>query len=387
MGMNKTTQHAGLSSQDSGPRTQNSRLRTQDPGLSAQDCSVAIVAITGNGVNLALQIQASLPESVCYVPNRYRFAVALGAVGFERLGAVVPLLWNQYRGLVFIMATGIVVRQIATLLKHKAQDPAVVVLDERGQYAISLVSGHLGGANRLAEMVARITKGRAVITTASDVQNRPAIDLIAQELGLEIENHTMLSPVARSLLEDEPVWVYDSERRLEPYLKAGLNTVWLDEEAMTLDRERAGVGIWVSEYLAPEGLRCLILRPRNLVVGVGCNRDAPADEILDFLRNVFTREGLAVSSVRNLASIDIKSEERGILEASRLLGRPVHFYSRPDIEKMAVPNPSKVVLAHIGVESVCEATALLSAQSSELIVPKQKTANVTMAVARVGSPS
>jgi cobalt-precorrin 5A hydrolase len=308
-------------------------------------------------------------------------------VGFERLRAVVPLVWNQYRGLVFIMATGIVVRQIASLLKHKAQDPAVVVLDERGQYVISLVSGHLGGANRLAETVARITKGRAVITTASDVQNQPAIDLIAQELGLEIENHAMLSPVARRLLEDEPVWVYDPERRLEPHLKAGLNGVWLDEKPMTPGWDKAGVGIWVSEYLAPEGSQCLNLRPRNLVVGVGCNRGTPADEILNFLRSIFTRERLAVPSVRNLASIDIKSDESGILEAGRLLGRPVHFHSRLDIEKMAVPNPSRVVLAHIGVESVCEATALLSAQSSELIIPKQKAANVTMAVARVGSPS
>ena len=279
MGMVKT-------SQDPGPGTQH-------PGLSTQDYPLAVIAITRNGVNLALQIQASLPGSVCYVPNRYRFAMALGAVGFDRLRAVVPLIWRQYRALVFIMATGIVVRQIAPLLKHKTQDPAVVVLDERGQYVISLVSGHLGGANRLAETIARITKGQAVITTASDVQNRPAIDLIAQELGLEIENHEMLSSVARRLLEDEPVWLYDPERRLEPHLKAGLNMVWLDEKAMTPDRDRAGVGIWVSEYLAPEGLQCLILRPRNLVVGVGCNRDTPADEILDLLRSVFVREGVA----------------------------------------------------------------------------------------------
>jgi cobalt-precorrin 5A hydrolase len=349
--------------------------------------SVAVIAITRNGVNLALQIQAGLPGSVCYVPSKYRFAVALGAMGFERLRAVVPIIWSQYRSLIFIMATGIVIRQIAFLLKHKAQDPAVLVLDERGQHVISLVSGHLGGANRLAETVARITRGRAIITTASDVQNRPAIDLIAQELGLEIENYEMLSSVAHSLLEDEPVWVYDPQRRLELHLESRSNTVRLDEKEMAPGLDREGVGIWVSEYLTPEGLQCLILRPRNLVVGVGCNRNTAADEILDFLRSEFRREGLAVSSIRNLATVDIKSDEKGILEAGRLLGRPVLFYSRPDIQKMAVPNPSNAVLAHIGVESVCEATALLSSRSSELIVPKQKNANVTMAVARAGSPS
>jgi cobalt-precorrin 5A hydrolase len=359
----------------------------QHTAQGTQHHSVAVVAMTRNGVNLALQIQARLPGSICYVPRRHRFALDLGAVGFDRLREVVPLLWHQYRHLVFIMATGIVVRQIAALLNHKSIDPAVVVLDERGKYAISLVSGHLGGANRLAETIAAITNGQPVITTASDVQNRPAIDLIALELGLVIENSQMLSSVARSLLEEEAVWVVDPERRLEPYLKSELNTVRLDDQAIEPYHNRTGVGIWVSEYQPPEGVQCLMLRPRNLVVGVGCNRGASAEEILGLLSNTFERERLALLSIRNLASIDLKSDEGGILEAGRVLGRPVYFYSRQDIEKMAVPNPSRVVLACIGVESVCEATALLSAQSSELIIAKRKTANVTIAVARAAFPS
>jgi cobalt-precorrin 5A hydrolase len=318
---------------------------------------------------------------------RHRFALAMGAVGYDRLGVLVPVLWRQFKALIFIMATGIVVRQIAPLLKHKTLDPAVVVLDERGKFVISLVSGHLGGANRLAETIARITQGQAVITTASDVQDRPAIDLIAQELGLEIENPEMLSSVARSLLEDEPVWAYDPGGRLQAYLKSAFNIVWLDEKATASDHNPRGVGIWVSEYLAPGGFPCLLLRPQNLVVGLGCNRGTPAHEILDLLRTVFDREQLSALSIRNLASIDIKSDEKGILEAGRVLGRPVQFYSHQQLVNVAVPNPSRVVLAHVGVESVCEATALLSAQSSQLIIAKQRNANVTLAAARVGSPS
>jgi cobalt-precorrin 5A hydrolase len=347
----------------------------------------AVIAVTRNGVNLALQVRTGLPGSVCYVPTRHRFALALGAVGYDRLGTLIPELWSQFKALVFIMATGIVVRQIAPLLKHKTVDPAVVVLDERGKYVISLVSGHLGGANGLAEVIARITEGQAVITTASEVQDRPALDLIAQELGLGMENPEMLSAVARSLLEDEPVWVYDPEGWLRPPFEGALNITWLDEKAVASDHDTRGVGIWVSEYLAPTGLQCLLLRPRNLVVGVGCNRGSPAEEILDLLRTVFDRERLSLLSIRNLASIDVKSDEKGILEAARLLGRPVHFYSPQHLEKVAVPNPSPVVLAHVGVESVCEASALLSAQNSELLMAKQKTVNVTLAIARAGSPS
>jgi cobalt-precorrin 5A hydrolase len=349
--------------------------------------TIAIIAITRSGVNLALQIQASLPECVCYVPERHRFALAPGAVGFDRLRSVVPQLWCRFGALIFIMATGIVVRQIASLLKHKTLDPAVVVLDERGNYVISLVSGHLGGANRLAEEVALITGGQAVITTASDVQNRPAIDLIAQDRGLEIENPDMLSTVARHLLEYERVWVYDPERRLEACFKEEENIVRCEEEEVARGHDSGDAGIWVSDRLAPAGLPCLLLRPRNLVVGIGCNRGASADEILDLLRTAFHRERLSLLSIRNLASVDVKSDEPGILEAGRLLGRPVCFFSRLEIEKVAVPNPSPIVLAYIGVESVCEASALLSAQSNELIITKIKSANATLAAARVDSPS
>jgi|WetSurMetagenome_2_1015567.scaffolds.fasta_scaffold05992_7 cobalt-precorrin 5A hydrolase len=349
--------------------------------------SIAILALTRSGVDLALKIQTGFPGSACYVTKRHHFALAMGAEGFDRLGNVVPDLWHRFRALVFVMAAGIVVRHIAPLLKHKTQDPAVVVLDERGKFVISLISGHLGGANRLAEAVAQITGGQAVITTASDVQNRPAIDLIAQELGLEIENPEMLSPVARRFLEYERVWVFDPEGRLAPYFKDEENLVWSEAEAIASGPHEAGEGIWVSDRLAPEGLPCLLLRPRNLVVGIGCNRGTPVDEILDLMRSVFCRERLSLMSIRNLASVDLKADENGIIEAGRLLGRPARFYSRQQIEKVAVPNPSPTVLAHVGVESVCEATALLSAQSNRLIIAKQKTANVTLAVARVGFPS
>lgn len=337
-------------------------------------------------MKLALQIQAKLPGCVCYVPNRHSFALAMGAIGFDRLGAVVPPLWQHFRALVFIMATGIVVRQIAPLLKHKTLDPAVVVLDERGKFVISLVSGHLGGANRLASIIAEITNGQAVLTTASDVQKRPAIDLIAQQLGLNIENPVMLAPVARRLLEDELIWVYDPHHCLDLYLAEEEQILWLREMPTVSEDPLAEAGIWISEHQPPAGWPCLMLRPRTLVVGIGCNRGTPAEEILDLLISTFDRECLSLQSIRNLATVDVKADEEGILMTGRKLGRPLHFYSRQEIEKVAVPNPSALVLAHMGVESVCEATALVSAQSSELIVTKVKTANVTLAVARVGSP-
>lgn len=307
----------------------------------------------------------------------------MGAVGFSRVGAVFPEIWGKSSAIICIMATGIVVRQIAPLMKHKSVDPAVVVLDERGQFVISLLSGHLGGANRLAEEVAGLIGGQAVITTASDVQKKPALDLIAKRAGLEIENMDMLSRLARAVLEDEPVWIHDPDSRLAPFL--------LDQPNIfpfaSFDNRQGGVGLWVSERGAPaEEVAWLIFRPRNLSVGLGCNRGTGSDEILSLIKAVFENEGLSLLSIRNLSSIDIKSDEPGILEAARVLGRPVEFYSKEEIENIDVPNPSSVVAAHIGVLSVCEATALLSARSRKVLIEKKKSRNATLAVARVAFP-
>jgi cobalt-precorrin 5A hydrolase len=351
----------------------------------------AIVALTRHGVTLALQIQSRLPGSACYVPLRHRFALAMGARGFERLADVFRDLWPQCRAFVCIMATGIVVRHIAPLLRHKAEDPAVVVLDERGHFVISLVSGHLGGANRLAVEIAAITGGQPVITTASDVRNRPALDLIAREAALEIDNPAMLARLTRAFLEDEEVWVYDPDRRLAAYLGAAQNVRWVTAAGGPDALPSAdSVGIWVSEKLAPPGSTCLQLRPRNLVVGVGCNRGTGEDEILGLIHRVFIEAGLALASLRNLASVDLKADEPGLLETARRLGRPLRFFGQQDLETVEVPNPSSTVANHIGVASVCEAAALLSASDqgqSLILVPKHKTANATVAVARVESPS
>jgi cobalt-precorrin 5A hydrolase len=369
------------------------------------DAGIAIVAVTRHGVDLALKLRAKLPGSVCYVPDRHRFALAMGAQGFPRIGAVFREIWANHRALVCIMSTGIVVRLIAPLLHNKTSDPAVVVLDERGRFVISLVSGHLGGANHLAGQIAGIIGGQAVITTASDVRNKPAMDLIARETGLEVANAGMLIRASRAILEDEHLWIYDPESRLKPFLDEQSNIAWLPPSvnASDLTNTLSGYtvtpakpgsgsgtcagepifGIRVSEYLAPAGCDCLTLHPRNLVVGLGCNRGTPADEIMEFLQAVFQRENLSLLSIRNIASIDIKSGEAGILETANRLNRPVHFFSTKEIEGITVPNPSSVVDKHIGVKSVCEATALASAQSRTLVVEKRKTPNVTLAVARV----
>lgn len=381
------------------------------------ESSVAIVALTRAGGELALELASRFEGSDCFLPAWHGMQ---GCRSFDRLGDLLPGIWESYDGIVCIMAAGIVVRLIAPLLSHKTVDPAVVVVDENGEYAVSLVSGHLGGANLLAKKVAEKVGGRAVITTASDVRGKPAVDMVAVQEGFDIENIGMVKQISRAVLEDEATWIYDPGGRIRPFFESFPNVMCCpgsapskeespgicrsvrrgnsidsapvsspDWAGQTMEEHRfirSVPGVWASERLAPRRVRCLKLRPRNLVIGVGCNRSTASDEIVGLIRKVFLKFGLSLLSVRNLASVDLKADEQGIIEAAEILNRPIYFYSRDEAGKISVPNPSDMVGKHIGVQSVCEATAKLSARADEILVPKQKTANATVAVARVSSP-
>jgi cobalt-precorrin 5A hydrolase len=343
----------------------------------------AIFALTRRGAELAARISSQMEGSACFCSDRY--AGKPGMIPFARLSDVFRPAWLEYDRMVCIMSCGIAVRMAAPMLKHKTRDPAVVVVDQDGAFAISLLAGHIGGANELARQVAAMTGGRAVITTASDIQEKPAVDLAVQRAGLLIENIEMVARVQAAILDEEPLWIFDPERLLLGYLPPdhGFREIGAGEDVA---RFYESPGIWVSELLAPRGVECLAVRPRNLVVGVGCNRGTSCEEIVGFITEKLMESGLSPLSVRNFASLDIKADEVGLLEAAQVFERPIYFCARRDIEGIWVPNPSEMVARHAGVKSVCEASALWSAGTQELLAPKRKRGNCTLAVARVGSP-
>ncbi len=369
---------------------------------------IAVVSVTRQGTVLALRLTAELPDCSAYVPARHAFAVAMGAKPYDRLRDLFARLWGENRALVCIMAAGIVVRCIAPLIRSKTRDPAVVVVDERGRYAVSMLSGHMGGANRLAEAVADLLGGLAVITTGSDVSRKPAVDTMAVKAGLVMEDMTWAARVTTAVLDDEPFWVYDPDGRLAGYRESLGSAVWIadavphpDEDSPQPAKEdvlgaaaygvgmdlRTVPGLWVSERIKPESYPAVVLRPRCLSVGIGCNRKTPASEIVQAVLDVFSRYRLAPKAIRTLASVDVKEDEAGLREAARWLEAPIFFFSRETLREQRVPNPSPVVHRYIGVSSVCEAAALMAARNGRLIVEKQKTPNVTVAVAKDGSGS
>jgi cobalt-precorrin 5A hydrolase len=344
---------------------------------------IAIWVVTANGLRLADRLRGHWPEAVVHGSRRLAAeALPPEAVIFDRLTAHVAQRFRCFDGHIFIMAAGIVVRAVAPLLEHKFHDPAVVVVDDAGRFAVSLLAGHVGGANRLAEAVARHLGATAVVTTATDANGRPAIDLLALDLGLAMENPGAVKGVNMALLEERPVAVWDPGSLLTPHLGEALRPVALAD----LPQEQAG--IYVDDRRVPLPEQVLCLRPPTLAAGIGCNRGTDAAEMAALLEAGLAEAGLSARSLMCIASIDLKANEPGLGDLARDLGVPLRCYRAQELNQVRhVPHPSAMVAHHVGVPSVCEAAALLATEPGTLIVTKRKSANATCAIARRAFPS
>ncbi|MGW5969198.1 precorrin-3B C(17)-methyltransferase [Streptomyces sp. NPDC055186] len=291
-------------------------------------------------------------------------ATAAGAAARDRLAAAWPDRTRVYEGpvgdavraafaqceqLVCFLATGAVVRLVAPLLDDKASDPGVVCVDEGGRFAVSLVGGHGGGANDLAREVAEVLGAEPVVTTATDAAGLPGLDT----LGLPVEGD--VAAVSRALLDGEPVALRADVAWPLPPLPVA------DEGAYT---------IRLTDRLVGTEPREAVLRPPTLVVGVGASKGAPVEEVLALVEGALREAGLSAASLAELATVDAKSEEPGIVEAARRLGVPLVAHPAGELARVEVPNPSDAPLAAVGTPSVAEAAALV--RGGELLVPKRK---------------
>jgi cobalt-precorrin 5A hydrolase len=326
---------------------------------------LAIWAITPNGAILAQKIAEGLPESEVFFSKSLEM----------RLSDAVAQIFGKYQGHIFIMSAGIVVRLIAPLIRHKTLDPAVVVVDDMGQHAISLLSGHIGGANVLTHRVAECIGAKPVITTATDVNQLPAIDMIAKEKGLFIENPEAIKHVNMAILTGKPINIHDPFGLIAPLPQPFPNT----ERGGGAD----GVGVFIDDIITNLPPQTLILRPASLIAGIGCNRNTDISEIKRLLSDVLQKFRLSLYSLAGIASIDLKKDEAGLIALADELKLPLYFFSKEELEKVKeIQTPSEMVKKHIGVKSVCEAAAILAAKTGKLIVPKHLTKNVTVAVVR-----
>ena len=315
----------------------------------------AYLAFTDTGLALARRLADALPGSVDRCGS-----------GGVSLAGWTALQFAQSDALVFVGAVGIAVRAIAPHCRSKASDPAVVVLDECGRFAVPVLSGHLGGANDLARALAAVCGAVPVITTATDAHGIFAVDEWAKHQNCTVLEAERIKHVSSKLLAGQSVR-FAAEFPVQGTPPAGVDPARTPAEAD------------FALTLSPAG-DALHLVPRIGVLGIGCRRGISREAVEEAIGKVFAENRLDPAAILGVFSIDLKEHEPGLLAACAAHGWPAHFYSASQLQ--AVPGEftgSDFVRAVTGVENVCERAAFLDAE--RLLVKKTACDGVTVAVA------
>lgn len=351
----------------------------------------AIVAITKHGVNLARELLQKFPNSDLYYMNKFekgdeREKGIQLFTGSVRL--LLPALFQNYKGIILFVSLGAVVRMIAPLLKDKKTDPAIVVIDDLGINVISVLSGHLGGANELTKQIADCLHARPVITTASDVQKTIPVDLFGMQFGWVIESDEKVTSVSASVVNEEKVaviqesgeknwWNHDSP------LPANIIIYHSVKEAVKANPNAALV--ITHRILSNEETKVLtngvLYRPKVIVLGMGCNRGTSAEEIEHVITETLAELQFSIKSVKALCTIDIKKDEDGFIQTVNKFGWEFIVYTPEELNSVKISNPSETVYKYTGAYGVSDPAALLYSNSQKLALTKKKSGNVTISVA------
>lgn len=349
----------------------------------------AVVAITRHGIEIARKLKQKIPEVEIYAQAKHSDAGEDVRWFTDPPTKVIGEVFNTFDALICIFSLGAVIRLIAPHLKDKKSDPAILVIDDKGRYVISALSGHIGGGNALARLVATALSAEPVITTAADVNETIAVDLLGREFGWVIDDFQTVTHVSAFMVNEEKVAVYQD---------AGERTWWGGPMPRNVSivsgleeirsPEFTG-GLVISDRIVTDQAileKSVVYRPKSLVVGIGLHWDTTRDVIESGIESVFRENHLSLKSIRNISSIDRGSNVKGLDEYASAHNIPVEIYSREELAKVVVPNPSPTVQKFEGTPSVSEASSLLSSKGT-LMVPKQKfPPNLTVAVSRIRFP-
>ena len=347
---------------------------------------VAIVCITKNGINISKRIKEKIPSASSYAQSKHKDS-SDGIIWFEKNTKImIEEIFKEYESIICIFSLGAVIRLISNLLKDKKTDPAVIVIDDKANFVISPLSGHLGGANSLTKSIADILNSTPVITTAADVNETIAVDLLGSEFKWRIENFENVTKISAFMVNEEKIGVYQDTGETKWWNKELPKNVSIVKDIDELRSDDFKAGLIISDKIITDPLlvnKSVIYRPKSLVVGLGFHWDTTQKEIEDGILKVLKENGLSFLSIRNLSTINRGKSPASLGSFSDKHGIPLEFYDKEKLDKIMVPNPSDVVKKYEGTSSVSEASSILSS-GGELIVTKQKfPPNLTVAVSRI----
>ena len=332
---------------------------------------VAIISVSDKGRELSLSLKEKFDlDSTIIKTDLYH----------KNVKKYFPILFYEYDAIIAIMASGILIRSIAPLLESKASDPAVLNIDDNGNFVISVLSGHLGGANKLTQKVADLIDATPVITTSTDVNNKLGIDVIAKDLYLSIDDTKEILFFNKSILEGKEISLLLNPNKNFNYLFNYLRDNQLEINVSINFSSK----IDMDEIVVMLDDHQLILKEREIVVGLGCRRGKECTDLFNGLKASINELDIDISRINKLASAEIKKDENGMLELSDKLNIPIFFV---DLEKLKLfesndIQKSEFVKSKFGIYGVCEPSALITAGfDSKLIYKKTSYDGVTIAVA------
>lgn len=357
----------------------------------------AIIALTRNGARMAKTLAESIDGEFTLFLDRRFYQDGDGAEVFDLpLRPVVERAFAEYSHLVLFLSAGASIRLLAPLLKSKQVDPAAVCVDDAGSFCVSLISGHVGGADKLAQDVAKQLGARAVITSASHASGTLAVDLLGREFGWQLNaDSTSVTRASAAVINGQPIGVWQGTGELGwwPHETTLPENITVYQTLDDLAASACAAALIITDKTEPLDTLLadkitVVYRPKSLEIGMGCRRGVPVEELESLLTEAFLENGLSLSCLAGISSAEIKRGEPGLEQLAERHGVPLSFYQGDELNNVFETNPkaitSKSERAHglVGVWGVAEPSALLASGASELVVTRKKTARATIAVAR-----
>ena len=344
---------------------------------------VSVLAITKNGISIGAKLKEIFPDWNVYAPSKFSNDKEIIWYSEPTSEKIIELFKNN-KALICLFSLGAVIRLIAPHLKDKKNDPAVIVIDDKTNFVISVLSGHLGGANELTQTIAEKLNAIPVITTAADVNKTIAVDLLGRDLGWKIDDDSTVTKISACMVNEEKIGVYQDAGKINWFKELPKN-VKIYESLVDLKESNSKGHLIISDKIMNDDFLkdSVIYRPPSLVIGIGLHWETSKEKIKNGIDICLTKFNLSPKSIAKLVSIKKPSDVQGLIDIGKEMGVPVEYVDKEELSHVSVPNPSKTVKAFEGTSSVSEAAAI-KVSGGKLIVEKQKfPPDLTIAIARI----
>ena len=345
---------------------------------------VSVLAITKNGVKIGEELKKNFPDWEIYAPEKFSDEEIKIKWYSEPTSEKIIELFKNSNALICIFSLGAIIRLIAPYLKDKKTDPAVIAIDDKTKFVISVLSGHIGGANELTQEIAEKIGAIPVITTAADVNKTIAVDLVGREFNWKIDDESTVTKISAHMVNEEPIGIFQETGKKNWYKQLPKN-VSVYDSLDDLKKSSSKAYLIISDKIIDEDLNkeSVIYRPPSLVIGIGLHWDTSKNTIKDGIESCLKKFKLSSKSIAKLVSIKKPQDVQGLIDIGKEMRIPVEYVNREDLAEISAPNPSDIVKAFEGTASVSEAAAI-KVSGGKLVVEKQKfPPNLTIAIARI----